>query len=60
MYYRTIKIKPADINVDNYLNYHIEHNSKSSKFKFSDHKGISNTKIFLQNAIAQISLRMSL
>ena len=49
--HRTIKIKPTDVKVDNYID-------KDPRFKVGDHVGI--TEIFLKRATLQIGLRMSL
>lgn len=35
--YRKIKIKPADIRVDAYIDFNDGKNDKDSKFKVSDH-----------------------
>ena len=42
--YRKIKIKPADIRVDVYIDFNDGKNDKDSKFKVSDHVRISKYK----------------
>ena len=43
-YYKTMKKKPADIQLGMFIDYVVEHNEKSSKFKVGDHVRISKYK----------------
>ena len=48
-YHRTIKMKPADVNNNTYIDFEKEVNNKDPKFKIGDHVRISKYKIFLLN-----------
>ena len=51
-HYRTIKIKPADIKGDTYINFDADKNNKNPVFKVGDHVMISkfkNTKLYTPN-----------
>ena len=41
MYYRTIKMKPTNVNSSTYIDFNNENNNKYSKFKVGDHVRIS-------------------
>ena len=43
-YHRTIKIKPADVKDNTYIDFNEEVNDKDPKFKFGDHVRISKYK----------------
>ena len=49
-----MKKKPADIQLGMFIDYVLEHNEKSSKFKVGDHVRISKYKNILQSATLQI------
>lgn len=53
-YYRTIKMKPADVIVDTYINCGDEHKKTDPKFKVGNHVRV--LKYFLQRAILQIEI----
>ena len=40
IYHRTIKMKPADVKVDTYIDYGVDHNKKDPKFKVGNHVNI--------------------
>ena len=40
-YYRTIKMKPADVNWSTYIDFNKENNNEDSGFKIGDHIRIS-------------------
>ena len=39
-YYRTIKMKPVDVNSSTYFNFNVEKNDKDPKFEVDDYKNI--------------------
>ena len=39
-YYRTIKMKPVDVNSSTYFNFNVEKNDKDPKFEVGDYKNI--------------------
>ena len=39
-YYRTIKMKPVDVNLSTYFNFNVEKNDKDRKFEVDDYKNI--------------------
>ena len=39
-YYRTIKMKPVDVNLSTYFNFNVEKNDKDPKFEVDDYKNI--------------------
>ena len=43
-YHGTIKMKPADVELDTYIEYGVEHDKKIPKFKVGDHARISKYK----------------
>lgn len=53
-YYRTIKMKPADVIVDTYINCGDQHKKTDPKFKVGNHVRV--LKYFLQRAILQIEI----
>ena len=50
-YHSTIKIKPANIKSNTYIDFGIENIDKDSKFKVGDHIRISKYKILLQKVM---------
>ena len=43
-FHTAIKMKPADVNVDTYIDYGVEHNNKDSSFKVDVHVRMSKYK----------------
>ena len=39
-YYRTIKMKPVDVNSSTYFNFNVEKNDKDPKFEVDDYENI--------------------
>ena len=46
--HRTIKMKPALIKLDIFIDFGVEHNGKDPKFRVADHKRVSKYKTFLK------------
>ena len=56
-YHTTIKMKPADVKDNTYINADIEINNKDPKFKVGDRIEYQNTKTFLLKVTHQIGLK---
>ena len=56
-YYRTIKMKPADVKSNTYIDFNKGNDKEGPKFKVGDHVRTSKYKTFLQKGMFQIGLK---
>ena len=55
--YRTIQMKPIDINSCTHIKFNVENNDKNSKLEAGDHVRISKIKSFLQKDTLKVVLK---
>ena len=56
-YHRTIKMKPADVNLSMYIDFNKENNKEGTKFKVGDHVRKSKWKFFCKRLCSRLVWR---